>query len=367
MPGEHAKDVGDVCSSTSLSVAGGCAGPSGGARPVGSIQRRGIAPLSAADVVCAPEWPDVAAWAKTRANRLVGLYFFGSRMRGDHGPESDMDIALVIREGARVQTRDLPESIAGIAVDWVPLSFERVCVGLRRMGIPWIIASRGIRLWGQALPPVDSALVEGAAMRNIEEARHDVLASLNAIKNALGEALIEYHPSLPDGPASSGTVAAQTASASEMVRKAVLALRGLEPTRSHSVEELYAVIRHHDPEDPLLPLLERLNGATKAAHTADYFDTKFVEPFGTSLDRVASTMDALTAVVEELGAYPGESPFSAGQQNRLNGILEQVQENAERLCSRTTFGNRFERRVIAMTKTVSSILPGREADSERCR
>ena len=38
-----------------------------------------------------------AALVRTYGNRLAALYVFGSRARGDHGPESDLDLAVILR------------------------------------------------------------------------------------------------------------------------------------------------------------------------------------------------------------------------------------------------------------------------------
>jgi predicted nucleotidyltransferase len=51
-------------------------------------------------------------------DRLKGLYLFGSRARGDHRPESDVDVAVVLADGV---WRPFCESmdIAGIATDTI--------------------------------------------------------------------------------------------------------------------------------------------------------------------------------------------------------------------------------------------------------
>src|SRR2546421_670993 len=37
--------------------------------------------------------------AKHYGARLTGLYLFGSRARGDHAPDSDADVAVILRQG----------------------------------------------------------------------------------------------------------------------------------------------------------------------------------------------------------------------------------------------------------------------------
>lgn len=38
-----------------------------------------------------------AALVRTYGSRLAALYVFGSRARGDHGPDSDLDLAVILR------------------------------------------------------------------------------------------------------------------------------------------------------------------------------------------------------------------------------------------------------------------------------
>jgi len=40
-----------------------------------------------------------AAAARHYGDRLIGLHLFGSRARGDHGAESDADVAVVLADG----------------------------------------------------------------------------------------------------------------------------------------------------------------------------------------------------------------------------------------------------------------------------
>ena len=40
-----------------------------------------------------------AALVRTYGDRLAALYVFGSRARGDHRPDSDLDLAVILRNG----------------------------------------------------------------------------------------------------------------------------------------------------------------------------------------------------------------------------------------------------------------------------
>jgi predicted nucleotidyltransferase len=41
-------------------------------------------------------------------SRLHGLYLFGSRARGDHRPDSDADVAVILQDGDWVDRQPLP-------------------------------------------------------------------------------------------------------------------------------------------------------------------------------------------------------------------------------------------------------------------
>jgi antitoxin ChpS len=64
-------------------------------------------------------------------NRLLGLYLFGSRARGDHSPDSDLDVAVVLADDSmdfwreKMTLADLafdPIAASGIHVQGWPVS-----------------------------------------------------------------------------------------------------------------------------------------------------------------------------------------------------------------------------------------------------
>ncbi len=75
----------------------------------------------------------VNRWARSQPDP-DSLILFGSRARGDYGPESDWDIALVF-DGQRPSLDGLPHELAGAPVDWVPMErADRVASVLRASG-----------------------------------------------------------------------------------------------------------------------------------------------------------------------------------------------------------------------------------------
>ena len=46
-----------------------------------------------------------AALASAYGDRLAALYVFGSRARGDHGPDSDLDLAVILQNAPSSLTR----------------------------------------------------------------------------------------------------------------------------------------------------------------------------------------------------------------------------------------------------------------------
>ena len=88
------------------------------------------------------------------ARHALDLALIGSRMQGDHGPGSDLDIALVGGLRRNGSLAGLPRVLGGVRPGWIPLDRDRFELPPCVMRIPWVIARRGVRLWGRALPAV---------------------------------------------------------------------------------------------------------------------------------------------------------------------------------------------------------------------
>ena len=90
-------------------------------------------------------------------------------MRGDHGPDSDLDIALVGGPWRDVSLADLRRQLGGARTGWIPLVRKQFDPPPRAMCIPLVLVRVGVRLWGRPLPEAPLGCAEGSLM-NVEHA-----------------------------------------------------------------------------------------------------------------------------------------------------------------------------------------------------
>ena len=204
----------------------------------------------------------VSRWAEGQPTR-VSVILFGSRARGDHGPESDWDIALVY-EGERPQLEELPHRIGDAPVEWVPLDRDWALQRLNVCGIPHAAAADGLCLHGTPLPTPER---KDMNMPNAWGFLYQGYRAMDFASNALAK----YWNTPPAGHCGHDSgLAFHSALAAELACKAVLSIRGVEPRRSHSVAELCDDLAREHPADPFLPALLELNGRTATAHVGIY-------------------------------------------------------------------------------------------------
>ena len=87
----------------------------------------------------------------------IGVMLFGSRARGDHGPESDYDLCVIVPdEGLRPQSHLLRMHLRGIDAG-VDLHVMRIGHFLAHAHVPgWLaheVAVDGVAVWGSVPEP----------------------------------------------------------------------------------------------------------------------------------------------------------------------------------------------------------------------
>ncbi len=189
----------------------------------------------------------VKLWARDQP-APVSVILFGSRARGDHGPDSDWDIALV-HEGECPSLADLPRELDGARIEWVARERSRAMSRLNVCGLAHAVAASGRCLHGDPLP------IPGRKDPNTRDAWSFLALGHREMCNSLSS--LAYHCELPDRLRLGGslTAAEKGQLAGERLCKAALSLRAVEPKRSHSVAELCEDLERVFPADPLLPVL----------------------------------------------------------------------------------------------------------------
>ena len=227
----------------------------------------------------------VVRWARSQPDP-VSVILFGSRARGDHGPDSDWDLALVY-DGEFPILDGLPSTLEGREIDWAPIERSRAIRRLNVCGVPHAVAADGCCLHGLPLPTPDRKDV------NLPTAWDLLLEAHDKLRDCV-HSLEDYWVRPPHRrPGYSTSVAERSALAGELLCKATLSLRGVEPRRSHSVEELCDDLEREFPSDRLIPLLRDCDGLAEQAHVSVYPDLPFPrEGISVSAQRLVSVLRA---------------------------------------------------------------------------
>ena len=316
----------------------------------------------------------VTRWALGRRDP-VSVILFGSRARGDYGPESDWDFALVY-EGEFPSLDDLPSTLEGRDIDWAPIERSRATRRLNVCGVPHAVAADGRCLHGLPLPtPERKDMNCSAAWDNLFEAHNAMRAGLRDLT---------AHWLLPPKwrRPYNASVSTRSALAGELLCKAALSIRGVEPRRSHSVSELCGDLERDFPADPLLPLLRGCDGLTEAAHVNVYADLEFPrEEIGVSARRLAGVLRAFGEVWaavcdlsstnegrDAMGSLVAEGDGLREEVRRLcsgdcpRGVLRQVQAGLGAWPERSELWERL----LAGTPARSREQAGRATASDNC-
>ncbi len=264
-------------------------------------------------------------WADSQPDpAAVSFILFGSRARGDYEPESDWDIALTY-EGECPSTKGLPRWLGDSHIDWVPMQRSKALRQVNICSVQHAVAADGIVLHGDALPrPERNDMNIRGAWRLLREAAKRRRQCLTA--------LVDYWEDREDWREGfDSSIAERSALTGELLCKAAMHIRGLEPRRSHSVAELCDRLEAAFPDDPLLPCLRRCDGQTASAHVSVYEDREELpESIDVSADRLA---DVLRAAGEVTGAVADVSSPDEGRapleeltvrEYRLFAVLERL-------------------------------------------
>ena len=269
-------------------------------------------------------------------------------MRGDHGDDSDLDIAIVGGPWERDALDGAPHELGGAHVGWIPLGRKRFDPPPQVMCIPWVLMGQGVRLWGRALPETPSGHAAGS-LTNVNHAYHDLLPAIEyldraarSVANAVEQAR-DTHSTCSDSvkrAAQLENAAHDSSVAAEFACKAALALHSVEPRRSHSVDGLCSALAERDPLDPLLAVMRPLDGLTKKAHESVRYDFEDSEPLERSVARAAGAMDAVAAIVTEFERSREDRPLGTVLVLDLRNLEEsvgRVPEGRERWKLRSGF------------------------------
>ena len=267
----------------------------------------------------------VTQWAQSQPDP-VSVILFGSRARGDHGPESDWDFALVF-EGECPSLKGLPSTLEGRDVDWAPIERSRAMHQLNVCGIQHAVAADGRCLHGVPLPsPKRRDVNTPAVWHYLFEAHGKIRDCLHSLADHWGQSP-EWRPQY------NTSVAERSALAGELLGKAALNMRGVEPRRSHSVAELCDELERECPADPLLPSLRGCDGLTSRAHVNVYTDLDFQrEAVGVSARRLASVLRAFGEVWATAcdASWADEGRDGMG---RLTAVEDKLRDEVRGLCS----------------------------------
>ena len=293
-----------------------------------------------------PGMDDAAALAEIRREaqaaldawpEAVAAVLFGSRARGNHRPDSDWDVAFIVKGDG-----DCPEAVpAG-----VPFS----CTGVRRrhyvngIVIPERLVARKSRCIGHAGRGVamDGRLLagtwerpkpEGAPFMETERYVAFMRNSIRMIRNAVEAAA---RPGEPDGwedaPGEAHDFIAATTDAAEHLAKAVMGRHGLDPRRTHVLDELAEQARKAGFA-ALAKDLGRMNGETGIDHQTRY-GTDAPAGFGHAMTRLPVVLDVLRKEIGDLPAgYIGQDE-SNGLKDSATGILSACAETLRNAIQR---------------------------------
>ena len=261
------------------------------------------------------------AWPEARAAVL-----FGSRARGNHRPDSDWDVAFIVRgDGERLESipSGVPFSVPGvqrshyvneIAIPERLVARKALCIGHVGRGI----VTDGRLLAGDWTRPEP----EGEPFMETGRYRKSMHASLDAVGIAIEAAAeIERQDVWERNLAITDRFVACTADAAEHLAKAVMGRHGLDARHSHDLHRLADQARNAG-HDALAEDFRRMNGATRTDHVARY-DGATQKSLARAIARLPVVLDLMR---KELADIP-ESFLDPAEAGRLADTAARLLSN----------------------------------------
>ncbi|MXX88309.1 MAG: nucleotidyltransferase domain-containing protein [Boseongicola sp. SB0677_bin_26] len=239
------------------------------------------------------------AWPEARAAVL-----FGSRARGTHRPDSDWDVAFIVRgDGDRLGTvpADVPFSVPGVrrrqyvnevAIPEQLIGRKALCIGHVGRGI----AVDGRILAGEWTKPK----LRGTPFMETDKYWNSMATSLRMIEGAIeASARMGSSKNWRKHLGRADDFVACTADAAEHLAKAVMGRHGVDAYTIHSLDNLAGQARkagHFALAEEVL----RMNGSTKQDHVARYN--------GATKESLAHAISRLPVVLELMRKELAELP-----------------------------------------------------------
>ena len=240
------------------------------------------------------------AWPEARAAVL-----FGSRARGNHRPDSDWDVAFIVRgDGDRLGTvpADVPFAVPDVwrshyvnelAIPERLVERKALCIGHVGRGI----AVDGRILAGDWAKPK----LKGRPFMETEKYWQSMTASLRMIRSATGAmARLGLSNVWRNSLGEADEFVACTADAAERLPKAIMGRHGVDAYSSHSLDRLAGQARKAG-QDALAEDVLTMNGATREDHVARYKGTSKVSLVH-AIARLPVVLDHMRKELAELPA-----------------------------------------------------------------
>ncbi len=206
------------------------------------------------------------AWPEARAALL-----FGSRARGDHRPDSDWDVLLVVDDDGIHLPQGLPVERLADTVNEVNVVVRSERLLRERAGLVGSL-DRCVARDGRLLAGAWNRPEPGReAQKDPQEWRRGMDASLSHVRKAFDcHAEARSRTDWVTAFDAYGDLVQESADAAKRLAKAVLVRRGVTPKRIRDVAELAGQLEAERGDSTMAARLRALDGVTRRDHTNTY-------------------------------------------------------------------------------------------------